>query len=184
MSDQTVENNAYSETPDLTPTKIATKSRKRLLIAIVIICVIVPPYAFLTSLGFIAYPKWYLVGSFYLNRDSFEYVKDSGKNFGADVYGSYNLDEYDDPKLALSIKNITQNCRFGEAYWDHLIYKGDVLIFKTDNAAGLRNTRGILYSENEIEEFDMFYYRCKCKPLGDGWYYYYAYQKGSYYDEV
>ncbi len=181
MSDQTIENNAYSETPDLTPVKKFLKKHKRLLIAVIIICVIVPVYALLTASGRIAYPKWYLIGSFRLNKSSFEYFKDSGKNFCADFYGSYNLDRYDDPKLAASVRNITQNCRLGVAVWHHTFVVGDMLIFKTDNCAGLENTRGILYCENEIYQFDDFVYLYKCEPLGDGWYYYYVYDKGLYY---
>lgn len=184
MSDL-LENNAYSETTDLTPTKIATKKRKRLLIAIVIICIIIPPYALLTFLGFIAYPKWYLLGSFYLHKSSFEYIKDSGVNFSYNFFEERDFDKYDDKKLAKSIKTVVR-CHFSEAWWDKQetwdkSLDRNILIFETDNTAGLSNTRGILYCDEEIEWYDDFYYDCKCKPLGGGWYYYYAARKGEYY---
>ena len=177
MSDL-LENNAYSETTDLTPTKFGTKNRKRLLIAIVIICIIIPPYAFFTFLGFIAYPKWYLLGSFYLHKSSFEYVKDSGVNFSYNFFEERDFDKYDDKKLAKSIKTVVR-CHFSEARWTGQNY--DVLVFYTDNNSGLGNKRGILYSDHEIDWLYGYYYDCKCKPLGGGWYYYYAARKGEYF---
>lgn len=178
MDDLSTANNAYSETAEVTTTKIATKSRKRLLIAVIIICAVMLPYALLTFLGFLAYPKWYLLGSFYFHKSSFEYIKDSGVNYSYNFFEERDFDKYDDKKLAKSIKTAVR-CHFSEANWRGKNY--DVLVFKTDNYSGLGNTRGILYSEEEIEWLDGFYYDCKCKSLGGGWYYYYAARKGEYY---
>lgn len=182
MDNSTADNNAYYEVktvPAEKQYKISKKARKRLTVAIILFCIIAPPYALLTFLGLIAYPKWYLLGSFYLNKSSFEYIRDSGENFSNPIYDRYDFAECSDPKLARSIKNVI-NCHFGEAYWRN---NRETLVFRTDNHCGRRNTRGILYSEEEIEWLYDFYYDCRCKPLGGGWYYYYGSKKGEYYDK-
>lgn len=167
MSDL-LENNAYSE---ITLTQII-KNHKRLITAIVIICTI---YFLLTSIGLLAYPKWYLLGSFYFNKSSFEYIKDSGGHFYNSVYDKYDFSECSDPKLAKSIKTVTR-CHFNKARW-----QDNVLVFYTDNHFFERTSRGILYSDQEIDWLYGFYYDCKCTPLGGGWYYYHAARKGEYF---
>ena len=170
MSDL-LENNAYSETTLIQ----IIKNHKWLITVIVIICTI---YFLLTSIGLLAYPKWYLIGSFYLHKSSFEYVKDSGKNFYNSIYDKYDFSECSDPKLAKRIKTVIR-CHFSEARWTDQNY--DVLVFYTDNYFVERTSRGILYSDHEIEWLYGYYSDCKCKPLGGGWYYYHAAKKGEYF---
>lgn len=164
------------EKADIKPVKKGSRLRTTV---IVLICIIVSLYALLTAVGLIAYPKWYLVCSFYLHKGSFEYVRDSGENFYHNMFDKYDFDECSDKKLAKSIKTVIR-CHFSKARWDN---HNNILMFFTDNYQGLKNSRGILYSDKEIEHIFGFYYDYRCVPLGDGWYYYEVSGKGEYYKE-
>lgn len=166
------------EKADIKTVKKVSKFRTTV---IVLICIIVPLYALLTAVGLIAYPKWYLVCSFYLHKGSFEYVRDSGENFHYNMFDKCDFDEYSDKKLAKSIKTVIR-CHYGEAWWNKQ-FDTNVLMFYTDNYQDLKNSRGILYSDKEIEYIFGFYYNYRCVPLGDGWYYYEVSGKGEYYME-
>ncbi|MDE5991482.1 MAG: hypothetical protein K2G87_00375 [Oscillospiraceae bacterium] len=167
---------ASFEKADIKPVKKGSRLRTTI---IVLVCIIVPLYALLTAVGIIAYPKWYLLGSFYFHKSSFEYIRDSGKNFSNPIYDRYDFDECSDKKLAKSIKTVIR-CHYGEARWDKQ-WDSNILMFYTDNYQDLKNSRGILYSDKEIERIFGFYYDYRCVPLGDGWYYYEVCGKGEYY---
>lgn len=155
------------------PKKSNFKKHKNLLKNIVVIIMfVVLMYYFLLVIGVIPVPKWYINLNFHLNKNHFERIVVSDfkrcSNFSGEIE-SY-ISKTDDEKLQKSMGVLFKGMWGGMTYDDYQ----HIYFFKPRNYTYAR-ARGILYYEgNDILSFcdGVYYYRYRCEPLSDGWYYY------------
>jgi len=153
------------------------KKVKKIVLASVLIPIMVPIgiiFFILLRLGAIQYPKWYITANFYLNKNHFERLVDSDFEHCSNF--SYEIESYisntDDEKLQKSMRVLFKGIWGGMTKNNHQhIYFFEPFNFIDSKA------RGILYYEGEDDLnycFGDLDYVYRCKPIGNGWYYYEA----------
>lgn len=168
-----ISNNSYSKSQSDKNKNNSTKRMKRIIIVVIILLIpTVMVYIFLSFIGVIPIPKWYIIANFHLNKNHFERFVDSDikhcSNFSGEIE-SY-ISDIDDEELQKSMKVLFKGMWGGmkKNNYQHIYF------FEPRNFIDSK-ARGILYYEGE---YDLSYcygdldYVYRCQSLGDGWYYY------------